>query len=121
MESRVSKATLVHGFEVESASLQENRVVLKGEDGRKVEADHVIAATGYRVDLKRLAFLEEKIRNRVRTARTMPILSANFESSLEGLYFAGLTAAGSFGPLMRFVYGAEFAAPRIGQHLVGSR
>ena len=50
-------------------------------------------------------------------ART-PELSRRFESSVPGLYFLGLTAAVSFGPLMRFMYGDEFAARRITQDLV---
>jgi len=34
-----------------------------------------------------------------------------------GLYFTGPAAANSFGPLMRFMVGAEFAAPRLAAHL----
>jgi len=30
-----------------------------------------------------------------------------------GIYFAGLAAANSFGPVMRFAYGAGFAARRL--------
>lgn len=43
----------------------------------------------------------------------MPVLSGRFESSVPGLFFVGLAAADSFGPLMRFVAGARFAAPRV--------
>ena len=43
-----------------------------------------------------------------------PLLDASFESSVPGLYFSGLTAAATFGPLLRFVHGADFAATRIG-------
>jgi hypothetical protein len=123
MESRVSKANLVQGFEIDSANLQGNRIVLNmrrdGEAVRKIESDHVIAATGYRVDLNRLPFMDEKFRSRIHRTGPMPTLSGNFESSVEGLYFVGLAAAGGFGPLMRFMYGADFTARRIGQHLVG--
>jgi hypothetical protein len=38
------------------------------------------------------------------------VLSSGFESSMPGLYFAGITAANSFGPVMRFAFGAGFAA-----------
>ena len=31
---------------------------------------------------------------------------------MPGLYFVGFPAAGAFGPLMRFVCGTTFAAPR---------
>jgi thioredoxin reductase len=118
MRSKImGKANIIQGVETENAALKADRVVLSLSDGRQVVTDHVIAATGYKVDLSRLPFLDAAIRQRVRTALTMPILSPYFESSHKGLYFVGLAAAGSFGPLMRFMYGAEFAARRISQHL----
>jgi hypothetical protein len=42
-----------------------------------------------------------------------PVLSSSFESSVPGVYFAGLAAAASFGPVMRFAFGAGFAARRL--------
>jgi len=45
----------------------------------------------------------------------------NFESSLKGLSFVGAAAAFSFGPLLRFVAGAEFAAPTVARHLTRGR
>jgi hypothetical protein len=39
-----------------------------------------------------------------------PILDKGFESTVPGLHFLGAPAAWSFGPLMRFVAGTEFAA-----------
>ena len=84
-------------------------------DGRErvVETDHVIAATGYHVDLARLAFLPEALRARLRTYRGFPLLGGDFESSVPGLHFVGLAAALTFGPLQRFVHGARFAARRV--------
>ena len=79
--------------------------------------DHVIAATGYKVRMDRLQFIDETIRREIATIREAPVLSKHFESSVPGLYFIGIAAAYSFGPLMRFAYGAEFAANRIGKFL----
>ena len=42
-----------------------------------------------------------------------PLLTPGFESSVPGLYFTGLASAMTFGPLMRFVHGVHFAAPRV--------
>ena len=42
------------------------------------------------------------------------------KSSVPSLYFAGLAAAGSFGPLLRFVHGTEFAARQITAHIAKS-
>jgi hypothetical protein len=42
--------------------------------------------------------------------RDLPVLNAGFESSVPGLHFVGAAAVGSFGPLLRFIAGAGFAA-----------
>ena len=124
-ERVIGKVDLVQGFEIERAAIEGGRVVLilKRDGGarRRVESDHVIAATGYRADLDRLSFLDERLRRRIRRMRTMPALSSGFESSVPGLYFTGLAAAGSFGPLMRFMYGADFAARTISRRLAATR
>ena len=79
----------------------------------KLRVDHVIAATGYRVDLARLGFLGPELRQQIRLTGGFPQLSGSFESSVPGMYFVGLPAAATFGPLMRFVCGAQFAAKRV--------
>ncbi|MGW6912415.1 FAD-dependent oxidoreductase [Kitasatospora sp. NPDC054939] len=82
--------------------------------GDPLEVDHVLAATGYRIDVAALDLLTEGVRHALRRAPTgAPRLSRGFESSVPGLYFTGLTAADTFGPPMRFVCGTRFAAPRI--------
>ena len=53
--------------------------------------------------------------------RGAPILTRNFESSVPGLYFIGVAAAASFGPLMRFTFGARYAARRLTRALVKSQ
>jgi Pyridine nucleotide-disulphide oxidoreductase len=97
------------------------RLVLASAEGHPritVESDHIICATGYQADVNRLTFLDERVRSEVRTVAKAPELSRRFESSVPGLYFLGLPAAVSFGPLMRFMHGDEFAARRITQDLV---
>lgn len=86
-----------------------------------ISADHLIAATGYRVDLSRLSFLSTKLRDAIKTSDGSPALTSSFESSVGGLYFIGKAAAVSFGPLLRFVYGAEFTSARLSRHLITSR
>jgi thioredoxin reductase len=94
------------------------RLCLGAADGSSTEikADHIIAATGYRVDIERLKFLSAPIRSALKAVHNTPVLSSSFESSIPGLYFVGVAAANSFGPVMRFAYGAGFAA----QHLANA-
>jgi Pyridine nucleotide-disulphide oxidoreductase len=120
-EQVVGKVGFNLGVSVTGASVQNGRVCLQLRDtaGEKktLTADHVIAATGYKYDLRRLAFLDPEVLSGIRCAENTPVLSANFESTVHNLYFVGVTAANTFGPLLRFAFGAGFAAPRISKHL----
>ena len=78
-----------------------------------VEADHVIAATGYGPDLRKLPFLNRDFCARIAHVRHTPNLSDHFESSVPGLYMVGPLAANAFGPLMRFMVACEDIAPRL--------
>jgi thioredoxin reductase len=95
------------------------RLVLRqfGREDRQVEFEHVIAATGYKAAVSRLTFIDESVQSRIRKAEEAPILNRRFESSVSGLYFVGAAAANSFGPLLRFAYGARFAAERVAARL----
>jgi len=94
-------------------------LTLASPDGteRPHYADFVIAATGYRVDLDKLAFLPAELRSRIRSVQNTPVLSGSFESSLPGLYFIGVSSANSFGPVMRFAFGADYTARKLSKHL----
>jgi FAD-dependent urate hydroxylase len=91
-------------------------------DGRRNEifADHVIAATGYKVDVSALPFLDVGVKQKLHCEGTTPVLSSNFESSVPGLYFTGLASANQFGPSMRFVVGADYTARRIASAMRGT-
>ncbi|MEU8681890.1 NAD(P)-binding domain-containing protein [Streptomyces sp. NPDC048611] len=93
------------------------RLHLTHTDGgsETVDAQHVVAATGFTPDLGRLRLLHPQVRTTLRTVggSRAPELSAGFESSWPGLFFAGMLTAPSFGPSMRFVHGAGFTAARL--------
>lgn len=119
---RASAARDGHGAELELSApvpVPAPGVRRSGRSGRSgatvLEADHIIAATGYRTDLAAMGFLGHELRTRLaRSGRTpAPMLGADFESSVPGLYFTGLPAAASYGPVMRFVVGTEFASRRV--------
>ena len=78
-----------------------------------IKTDHLVAATGYRVNLGKLKYLAPALADQIALDGIMPRLSDNFESSVPGLYFSGLAAANRFGPSMRFACGAKFATERV--------
>ncbi len=113
----IGKVPLHLGCTPQNADVRNGRVHLsvQASDGskREIVAEHIIAATGYRVDLQRLQFIRPEIRSKIKAVGGAPVLSPTFESSIPGLYFAGVAAANSFGPVMRFAFGAGFAARNI--------
>jgi hypothetical protein len=84
-------------------------------------ADHVIAGTGFRFDLARLAYLTPSLRSDLKVFAGAPVLDHHLESNVPGLFFTGALAAPSMGPLMRFVAGTHFTAPRVVRRLRGKR
>jgi cation diffusion facilitator CzcD-associated flavoprotein CzcO len=106
------------------ADVSDGRPVLSvqtlGGRSEELSADHVIAATGYRVDIAAMDFLGHELRTALAVSRGTPKLGAGYRSSVPGLYFTGLPAAASYGPVMRFVCGTEFASPRLAKHLAGA-
>jgi cation diffusion facilitator CzcD-associated flavoprotein CzcO len=122
MKARLEAAVDVRLGEAVDAAIEENgrvRLILRTADGDKHDlvTDHVVAATGYYPDVSKIDFINAELRSSIRTHARMAVLSGNFESSVRGLYFVGPSAADSFGPLMRFMVGAEFVAPRVAGHL----
>ena len=110
----IGRVPLRLGYTPQRAEIEGGRVRLhlRGTDSadREILTEHIIAATGYKVDLERLTFASSEIRSQLKAVNGTPVLSSAFESSLPGLYFVGIAAANSFGPVMRFAYGAGFAA-----------
>jgi thioredoxin reductase len=87
-------------------------VELELHDGRRLEADRVIVACGYRFDLSRITILTADVQARIRCSPNTgwPVLTDGSQTTCPGLYFAGYATEGRFGPLVRFVEGTRFAA-----------
>lgn len=94
---------------VKSAHASGGRIRLLLGDGTVRDADHVLLATGYRVDIARHEFLASLL-PALRLVDGYPLLDGGFESSIRGLYFLGAPAARAFGPVVRFVAGTDYAA-----------
>jgi len=89
------------------------RLHLDGPERSSIEADHVIAGTGFRIDLSRLSFLSEGIQAGLVTRANFPLVSRAGESSIPGLYFAGAPTLISLGPGVRFISGTHHTAARL--------
>jgi cation diffusion facilitator CzcD-associated flavoprotein CzcO len=105
---------------LDAARYDEGRAVLALRDAggaHEIAADRVIAATGFRVDLARLSFLDQALAAEIVREGLAPRLSAHYETSVPGLFIVGAASAPTFGPVMRFMFGAKHAAPTIARRL----
>jgi thioredoxin reductase len=79
--------------------------------GQVLAVDHAVLATGYRVNIECVPYLSQKsILSVIRVNDGVPILDEDFQSSIPGLYMAGLVATKDFGPFYGFVRGCPTAA-----------
>jgi cation diffusion facilitator CzcD-associated flavoprotein CzcO len=108
-----------------AAKEQGGRVVLqirkRNAETEEMQFDHLIAATGYVFDLQNLPYLDASLKAKIHCEGATPMLSAQYESSVRGLYFTGIASANSFGPAMRFVVGTGHTSRCIAAHLSGGR
>jgi FAD-dependent urate hydroxylase len=117
-----NRVPIQFGVTVVEARTATSRVALRlrdAKDGseRSLMVDHVIAGSGYVIDVDRLDFLDSKLRGAIRCLERAPRLNASFEASVPGLHFIGPASAMSFGPLFRFVVGADYTARTVSAHL----
>jgi thioredoxin reductase len=121
LRGRVDPVPVLAGYQIKGAEAVGDRAILwltssEGEE-RRIETEHVIAATGYRADMHRLPFLGASLTARLKSFDDVPKLSSHFESSVPGLFFVGAVATANFGPLLRFSCGTSFTASRLSNHL----
>jgi FAD-dependent urate hydroxylase len=102
--------TQVRGAEPSGSGV---RLLLDGPGRSSLEVDHVIAGTGFRIDLARLAYLPDDLRARIATRGGYPVLTRAAESTVPGLYFVGAPAAFGLGPSMRFIAGTHNVARQL--------
>ena len=118
LKPRVCNVLITAGRNVASAGVRGGCVSIRLDDGSTRTVDHVLLATGYRVDVSRYPFLAHLTQS-IRTIGGYPELSTGFESSIPGLHFLGAPAAKSFGPVMRFVSGTGYSASALASTMRG--
>lgn len=118
LKPRLRDVKVSTGLAVLSAVERGNQVELKLSDGSARTVNHVLLATGYRIDVRKYEFLSGSLISGLRLMGGCPVLGRGFESSVPGLHFLGAPGVYSYGPLMRFVAGADFAARAVSQSVL---
>jgi lysine/ornithine N-monooxygenase len=120
LHPRCEPIRITTGRAVTSAVPRGGRLTLTLNDGTSRHVDYALLATGYRVDIARYPFLASPLLKAIQRVDGYPKLNDRYECSVPGLHFLGAPAAWSFGPLMRFVAGAEFASRNLTRGVLGS-
>ena len=105
---RVKNIPIMTGVFVKSVAPVAGQVRVTMSDGSERVADHLLFATGYRIDIAKYPFLDPLLLNDIERVNGYPRLKPGLESSVPGLYFLGAPAAWSFGPVARFVSGTYY-------------
>jgi FAD-dependent urate hydroxylase len=109
----IGKVPLHEQISVQQIKETDDGLLLTLSTNQTLKADHLMLATGYQLDIKRLSMLGSSLLPHIQEDRGAPVLSSHFESSIPGLYFIGYSSFKSCGPYYRFVVGTGAAAQQV--------
>jgi len=90
-------------------------------NGETLNIDHVVLATGYKVDIKRLPLLAAgNILDVLETRNGFPLLDDHLETSVPGLFITSMPAMQDFGPFFGFTISVRTSAKLICERLLGT-
>ena len=92
----------------------EGELVAGLTNGETLNIDHVVLATGYKVDIKRLPLLAAgNILDVLETRNGFPLLDDHLETSVPGLFITSMPAMQDFGPFFGFTISVRTSAKLI--------
>ena len=102
---------------IEKVEAGQAGLALHLSDGSRLHCDHVICATGYDLSVRRLKFLEPGLMLALRGRDGNCLVGRDFQTRAPDLYAIGPIVTDTFGPLLRFMTGAEYACPLLARRL----
>lgn len=86
--------------------------------GDEIEVDHVMFATGYKVDIERVRYLAGgNLLARIERRDGFPVLDTSLQTTVPGLHVTSLPAARDFGPFWGFTVSVRASARIVGRAL----
>lgn len=120
VRGRLSGVPIDAGRTILSAREGDHGVILDLDNG-SYEFDHVLLATGYRINLANYRILSEPLLAAVSREAGAPVLGVGYETSVPGLHVIGAAAQRSFGPLLGRLSGAGPAAQAVAGSILRQR
>jgi thioredoxin reductase len=120
LEPRLKGVTIKTRLSVTGAEQTGGKLKLSFSDGATDQVDAVVLATGYKIDISKWDVLDHSLLQRVQqTADGYPVLTTGLQTTVDGLYMAGVVAEKTLGPTLRFVTGTSNAGPRVAAAIAG--
>jgi thioredoxin reductase len=86
----------------------------------RIVVDHIVLATGYRVDMVQVPLLAQgNLLERLETRNGFPVLDERFQSNVPGLFITSMPATQDFGPFLAFTVSVGASARIIAAALKG--
>jgi thioredoxin reductase len=122
LPSRLKGVPVRTSVRVDAAHVVADGLKLSLSDGTTDYVDRVVLATGYRVDVSKYHILDTSLRQEIQATHDgYPLLTTGLETSVDGLYMAGVIGERTLGPTLRFVTGTSNAGPRLAAAITGRR
>jgi FAD-dependent urate hydroxylase len=119
LEPRLKGVTVKTQLSISAVAQHGAKLELTFSDGLTDEVDAVVLATGYKIDISKYDILDRSLLERVQqTADGYPVLTTGLETTVDGLYMAGVVAEKTLGPTLRFVTGTSNAGPRVAAAII---
>jgi FAD-dependent urate hydroxylase len=114
LPSRLEDVRVRTGLSVSGVAMAGSGLNLALSDGTTEQVDLVVLATGYKIDISKYHILDSSLKQHIeKTPDGYPVLDTSLQTSIHGLYMAGVVAEKTLGPTLRFVTGTSNAGPRL--------
>ena len=122
LESRVMKETVRLWPNTQVVSCKKvsgGDLLVTLDNGERLTVDHIILATGYKVDMDRVPFLVRgNILDELKTQNGYPVLDEHLQTNIPGLFFTSMAAAQDFGAFFAFTISVRTSAKLMGQAMI---
>jgi cation diffusion facilitator CzcD-associated flavoprotein CzcO len=103
---------------VSCRQLPEGALEVTLDVGERLTIDHIILATGYKVNMANIPLLHRgNILSRLQTSNGYPMLDEHFQSTIPGLFVTSMPAMQDFGSFFAFTVSVRASARIIGSFL----
>lgn len=124
LQSRVMKKTVKLWPNTQVLSCDElpgGNLVVGLDNGKNLAVNHVILATGYKVNIRQVPFLSRgNIIHKLMTKNGYPVLDEHLQTNLSGLFITSMAAAQDFGSFFAFTISVRTSAKLIGNFLTSN-